>query len=82
MTSEPQRHRVAVTVLVDAEGADARDAHHVAVTAVEQALGDAGNPIGVPIRPDLTRSARVVDVLTTGEALRSGALVVRPAGEA
>ncbi|GAA4554391.1 hypothetical protein [Pseudonocardia xishanensis] len=62
--SEPQTHRVAVVVFVNAEGVDGLDA----VNRAEQAVAVATD-----------HTAGVVSVIELGRALRAGRLSVRPA---
>ncbi|GGM84756.1 hypothetical protein GCM10012275_64350 [Longimycelium tulufanense] len=79
MTDSLSRHPVAVTVFLDSEGVDARDAHHVGEQAVRQALAAAGDTLTTRTYTGHQRTARVVDVMLTGAALRDGALVLQPA---
>lgn len=84
--SERQRHRVAVVVFVEAEGADERDAGNGAELAVRQAL--AGPRLGLPAditlkmanRPD--EAMTVVDVMEVGMAAGNGYLWTRPTSKA
>ncbi|MFI5614643.1 hypothetical protein [Amycolatopsis sp. NPDC051903] len=72
--------RVAVTVFVDAEGVDVRDAHRVAERAVTTAVTAAD--LTVTIDSGAVHAVEVVDVQTINAALRSGALQLIPAGRA
>ena len=66
------RQRVAVVVLVDAEGNTAGDAHSIAELAVARAVAAADLTVTVP--DSAVRPVDLVDVTTVNAALRSGAL--------
>jgi hypothetical protein len=79
-----QRHVVAMTVFVEAEGRDAGDATNVAWRALETAItgGEhefAATRIVVHTYQGYPRSATIINVIPTTLAFSEGALVVRPA---
>lgn len=89
------RHRVAVLVLVDAEGEDHRDSQTIGVQVVQEALDRFATYTSpadgdLPADPDLVthtylgqpRTARVVEVTTVGQAIRAGAMAVTVAAPA
>lgn len=75
MTSYP----VAVTVFLEVDGMDERDAHNIAEMAVQQALPSNGDTITVDTYTGKQRSARLIEVMGTSDAMLTGTLVVRPA---
>jgi hypothetical protein len=83
MSGNETTRRVAVTVIVDADGADERDARNVAVLAVENALAAAGEVLTISSAPSgIERSARVHAVTDLATALREGVVQLAPAGGA
>ena len=70
------RQRVAVVVLVDAEGNTAGDAHTVAEIAVARAVTAADLTVTVP--DGAVRPVEVLDVTTVNAALRTGLLQLVP----
>jgi hypothetical protein len=79
-----QRHVVAMTVFVDAEGMDVGDAHNVAWRALEVAITGgaqefAATGVVVHTYQGYPRSATIIGVVPTTLAFTQGALVVWPA---
>lgn len=79
MSNQLERHRVAVTVFLEADGLGAGDAHNVAEQAVADALNAAGGTLTTHTYTGLPRTARVVEVMGTGTAFANGLLRVEPA---
>lgn len=78
---EPIIERVAVVVVVDAEGRDTGDRHNNAVNAVAEALDAAGEILSVRLPSGTVRSVRRVEVKTLSSALRDGSLLIAPAAD-
>jgi hypothetical protein len=87
--TELERHTVAVVVVVEAEGLDARDAHHVGFRAVKTAIDHAADldrdhgavdPGLLVYRTDdgQRRVATVLGVSPLGSAFREGLLRAEP----
>lgn len=78
-----QRHVVAMTVFVEAEGRDAHDAANVAWRALQAAItgGEqefAATGVLVHTYQGYPRSATIIEVVPSTLAFIQGALVVRP----
>lgn len=77
--TEPQRHRVAITVFMEAPGADALDASYVAALAVRQAFGSRN--LKCHLR-DQVVPVTVAHVAETGAAAANGYLWTQPTAKA
>ncbi|MFD9964904.1 hypothetical protein [Amycolatopsis sp. NPDC058986] len=73
-----ETHRVAVVVLLDAQGADLRDAYNVGEAAVQAALDAAGPTITTQTFMGYPRESRLVEVESVSTAFRNGLLDVAP----
>jgi hypothetical protein len=83
---DPQlaKHRIVLTVIVDAQGIDLGDATNNAVRIVDEALVDAtgdNGDITKWVTPSIERSADVIAVKTLNQAMRSGLLAIRLAAD-
>lgn len=73
--------RVAVVVVVDAEGRDTGDRHTNAVNAVFDVLEAAGDILTLRLPSGTVRSMHWVAVQTLSSALRDGSLLIAPAAD-
>jgi hypothetical protein len=77
-----KRHRVAFTVIVDADGVDSGDAHNVAAAAISNALKatTADGELTTHTHRGHPRTAQVITQrVAQHDALRSGTLTLHPA---
>lgn len=78
---ETTRHRVAITVFLDADGITEKDAYDTGEAALAQALDTIGLTLTTTTYEGYPRTAEVRQVLNTAVALREGALRLMPAGD-